>query len=300
MFTKKKKLRIQISAPSNFEHRVHTDFDQNEQKYVGLPRQWQSLIEESAKRPKPLIDASCITTVEPRKVVYSAVSVSQVVIMRDYHHENVVEMYNSYLVGDELWVVMEFLEGGALTDIVTHTSRKHGAEATETGKSKPDSDGSDTSDQESSSLPAVATTAVAVSVFLLTTTACMLVKPRVRNCHCESNRRLSDQLGLMIDSPPVLLPSYEEAVYGNQGNLAPPTWGPTQLLFAEGQPDPAHQRLGSQSESLLGGSANHCPDTLPPPYEVIQSHSGSGRTQNEQRREEFSQFRVSQAIEKDV
>ncbi|EMP27827.1 Serine/threonine-protein kinase PAK 4 [Chelonia mydas] len=44
-----------------------------------------------------------------------------VVIMRDYQHENVVEMYNSYLVGDELWVVMEFLEGGALTDIVTHT-----------------------------------------------------------------------------------------------------------------------------------------------------------------------------------
>lgn len=41
--------------------------------------------------------------------------------MRDYHHENVVDMYNSYLVGDELWVVMEFLEGGALTDIVTHT-----------------------------------------------------------------------------------------------------------------------------------------------------------------------------------
>ncbi|NXU81553.1 PAK4 kinase, partial [Oreotrochilus melanogaster] len=35
----------------------------------------------------------------------------QVVIMRDYQHENVVEMYNSYLVGDELWVVMEFLEG---------------------------------------------------------------------------------------------------------------------------------------------------------------------------------------------
>lgn len=51
----------------------------------------------------------------------SSFSSSQVVIMRDYHHENVVDMYNSYLVGDELWVVMEFLEGGALTDIVTHT-----------------------------------------------------------------------------------------------------------------------------------------------------------------------------------
>ncbi|KAJ8355427.1 hypothetical protein SKAU_G00182210 [Synaphobranchus kaupii] len=46
---------------------------------------------------------------------------NEVVIMRDYHQENVVDMYNSYLVGDELWVVMEFLEGGALTDIVTHT-----------------------------------------------------------------------------------------------------------------------------------------------------------------------------------
>ncbi|KAL0620359.1 Serine/threonine-protein kinase PAK 4 [Plecturocebus cupreus] len=46
---------------------------------------------------------------------------NQVVIMWDYQHENVVEMYNSCLVGDKLWVVMEFLEGGALTDIVTHT-----------------------------------------------------------------------------------------------------------------------------------------------------------------------------------
>ena len=41
--------------------------------------------------------------------------------MRDYHHPNIVDMYNSFLVNDELWVVMEFLEGGALTDIVTHS-----------------------------------------------------------------------------------------------------------------------------------------------------------------------------------
>lgn len=68
MFGKKKKQRIQISAPSNFEHRVHTDFDEQEQKFVGLPRQWQSLIEDTAKRPKPLIDATIVTAVEPRKV----------------------------------------------------------------------------------------------------------------------------------------------------------------------------------------------------------------------------------------
>ncbi|XP_067102514.1 serine/threonine-protein kinase PAK 4 [Osmerus mordax] len=69
MFTKKKKSRIQISAPSNFEHRVHTDFDEQEQKFVGLPRQWQSLIEDTAKRPKPFIDVNIITTVEPRKTI---------------------------------------------------------------------------------------------------------------------------------------------------------------------------------------------------------------------------------------
>ncbi|CAG9801574.1 unnamed protein product [Chironomus riparius] len=45
---------------------------------------------------------------------------NEVVILRDYHHPNIVETYNSFLVNDELWVVMEYLEGGALTDIVTH------------------------------------------------------------------------------------------------------------------------------------------------------------------------------------
>lgn len=45
---------------------------------------------------------------------------NEVVIMRDHHHPNIVEMYDSFLVDDELWVVMEFLQGGALTDIVTH------------------------------------------------------------------------------------------------------------------------------------------------------------------------------------
>uniref|UniRef100_A0A9L0SYT5 non-specific serine/threonine protein kinase n=1 Tax=Equus caballus TaxID=9796 RepID=A0A9L0SYT5_HORSE len=255
MFGKKKK-RVEISAPSNFEHRVHTGFDQHEQKFTGLPRQWQSLIEESARRPKPLVDPGCITSIQPgapkgdphnlapngpsagslavpqsssrpparargppspgvlgphasepqlapaartlaapaaapgppgprspqrepqrvsheqfraalqlvvdpgdprsyldnfikigegstgivciatvrssgrlvavkkmdlRKQQRRELLFNEVVIMRDYQHENVVEMYNSYLVGDELWVVMEFLEGGALTDIVTHT-----------------------------------------------------------------------------------------------------------------------------------------------------------------------------------
>uniref|UniRef100_A0A8C7MYK7 non-specific serine/threonine protein kinase n=1 Tax=Oncorhynchus kisutch TaxID=8019 RepID=A0A8C7MYK7_ONCKI len=335
MFGKKKK-RLEISAPSNFEHRVHTGFDAREQKFTGLPQQWQSLLADTANRPKPMVDPSYITPIQlaPMKTIvrgnrppkdasinglleeFDSISVTrsnslrkesptgshqagapkpashhphpneangfshyysryscdldtpsrdfslepyrkdgkgfapdgdwrnmcnykdhhrqcsrvinlisppsllqgaysqpsslyiplgaypppswgsssdaqpsrvsheqfraalqlvvnpgdpreyldsfikigegstgivciasekhsgkqvavkkmdlrkqqrrellfnEVVIMRDYHHENVVDMYNSYLVGDELWVVMEFLEGGALTDIVTHT-----------------------------------------------------------------------------------------------------------------------------------------------------------------------------------
>lgn len=41
--------------------------------------------------------------------------------MRDYQHKNVVEMYKSALVEEELWVIMEYLQGGALTNIVSET-----------------------------------------------------------------------------------------------------------------------------------------------------------------------------------
>ncbi|XP_056873532.1 serine/threonine-protein kinase PAK 6-like isoform X1 [Takifugu flavidus] len=46
---------------------------------------------------------------------------NEVVIMRDYHHQNVVQMYRSALVGEELWVIMEYLQGGALTHIICQT-----------------------------------------------------------------------------------------------------------------------------------------------------------------------------------
>lgn len=41
--------------------------------------------------------------------------------MRDYQHRNVVEMFKSALVEEELWVIMEYLQGGALTNIVSET-----------------------------------------------------------------------------------------------------------------------------------------------------------------------------------
>lgn len=41
--------------------------------------------------------------------------------MRDYKHPNVVQMFRSALVEDELWVIMEYLQGGALTHIIGET-----------------------------------------------------------------------------------------------------------------------------------------------------------------------------------
>lgn len=70
MFGKKKK-RLEISGPSNFEHRVHTGFDHREQKFTGLPQQWHSLLADTANRPKPMVDPSCITPIQlaPMKVL---------------------------------------------------------------------------------------------------------------------------------------------------------------------------------------------------------------------------------------
>lgn len=77
MFGKKKK-RLEISAPSNFEHRVHTGFDPREQKFTGLPQQWQSLLADTANRPKPMVDPSYITPIQlaPMKVEFVFLSSS--------------------------------------------------------------------------------------------------------------------------------------------------------------------------------------------------------------------------------
>ncbi|XP_038132491.1 serine/threonine-protein kinase PAK 6-like [Cyprinodon tularosa] len=67
---RKKKHRLEISAPQNFQHRVHTSFDVSTGRYVGLPPQWQSVI-DTLRRPRPLVDPSRITNIElePRKTI---------------------------------------------------------------------------------------------------------------------------------------------------------------------------------------------------------------------------------------
>jgi len=64
---KKNKSKVQISAPSNFEHRVHTGYDPVQHGYVGLPSQWANVVVDtppSNQRPRPIVDPSLVTPVK--------------------------------------------------------------------------------------------------------------------------------------------------------------------------------------------------------------------------------------------
>lgn len=45
--------------------------------------------------------------------------INEILVMKDSKHKNIVNFMDSYLVKGDLWVVMEYMEGGSLTDVVT-------------------------------------------------------------------------------------------------------------------------------------------------------------------------------------
>jgi serine/threonine-protein kinase CLA4 len=56
---------------------------------------------------------------QPRKELI----VNEILVMKESQHANIVNFLEAYLVrNNELWVVMEYMEGGALTDIIENNT----------------------------------------------------------------------------------------------------------------------------------------------------------------------------------
>jgi p21-activated kinase 1 len=52
--------------------------------------------------------------------------INEILVMKDSKHKNIVNFMDSFLLKGDLWVVMEYMEGGSLTDVVTFNIMSEG------------------------------------------------------------------------------------------------------------------------------------------------------------------------------
>ncbi|NXU65818.1 PAK1 kinase, partial [Horornis vulcanius] len=52
--------------------------------------------------------------------------VNEIQVMRDHKNANLVNYVDSYLVDEELWLVMEYMDGGSLQDVIRETRMAEG------------------------------------------------------------------------------------------------------------------------------------------------------------------------------
>ncbi|KAJ2739199.1 Serine/threonine-protein kinase smu1 [Coemansia sp. BCRC 34490] len=56
--------------------------------------------------------------------------INEILVMRESKHKNIVNFIDSFMHRGDLWVVMEYMEGGSLTDVVTNNLMTEGQIAT--------------------------------------------------------------------------------------------------------------------------------------------------------------------------
>ena len=52
--------------------------------------------------------------------------INEILVMKDSKHKNIVNFMDSFLRQGDLWVIMEYMEGGSLTDVVTFNMMSEG------------------------------------------------------------------------------------------------------------------------------------------------------------------------------
>lgn len=52
--------------------------------------------------------------------------INEIIVMKDSKHKNIVNFIDSFLHDGDLWVVMEYMQGGSLTDVVTFNVMSEG------------------------------------------------------------------------------------------------------------------------------------------------------------------------------
>lgn len=48
--------------------------------------------------------------------------INEVLVLRNYQHPNIVQMFAAHLVNNELWILMEYLDGGSLTEHINRST----------------------------------------------------------------------------------------------------------------------------------------------------------------------------------